>query len=163
MFFKQLQEWGLKVSWNFINIGKDFKDYRFRIKPEEISAYASYLIEQGNGDKSLTDLIFVENFFEMSSVIDSLASRENCTLELERRKWTVYVLNECISLIASPPTNDDLFMLGDLYYYLDRPSEYPWHNEWEYIKCPDVQKMICDHKEWILREVEFLRLNEKNS
>lgn len=158
-FFVTLNVLGFTPSWTFIKIGSEFQEFEYRIKPYEIIEYASLLLSKGVNNRLISDLMWsADDTSEMTRCIDALVNTERVNFDIEQRKWILYVLYSFFSRLPALPSNNDLFLLGDLWEYLNRPQNYPWNPiDNEYIKCDDVGKMIEVHKQWILKEVEQLK------
>ena len=159
MFFDVFNSWKIDISWTLIKIGYNFSDYSFRISRNEIIEYATYVLESNEDNPALTDLIFAsDSKNELNEVLDELIRSEDVCLENEQRKWVLYVLWKAVSALSEPPTMEELFCLGDLWYDLGRPMHYPWDvKKCEYIKCTDYDDMINTHMEWLNTEIEVLK------
>ncbi len=159
-FFNTLNEWGIPISWTFIKIGMTFNEYDFKIKSQDVFDYASYLLENNpEKEDSLTKIL--ANYGDDNEIYNdviNLSEKENADMDIENRKWIIYTLHLALSSISKPPTHDDLFMLGNLWYCLGMPAHYPWDvKQNEYIKCEDIQQMLSVHYDWINSEIEFFK------
>ncbi len=158
-FYEIFESWGIPINWTFVKVGMSFVEYEYRIKANEVFDYVCNRVEKGmvNNNLEFDVLQNADNDVELKKLVEKLADMENLDYEVENRKWILYVVYKAINSITTPPTNDELFLLGDLWTYLGMPKHYPWDvKHTEYIKCDNPQEMLKIHKEWVKNEIESL-------
>ncbi len=159
MFFETFEHWGIGVSWTLVKIGYNFAEYSFSIKQNELVEYAVRMLNGNKSNNKLTELICSpDSKDEVNRILDGLIKCEKASAQEEQRKWNLYVVWKAINELSFPPTQEELFCLGDIWGYLGRPKNYPWDvRECEYIKCSDYNAMINAHLEWINNELDTLK------
>lgn len=157
-FFKEVN---IGISWTLIQIGTEFIEFEYRIKPQEVNEYIESLLLCKAANETASSLLYEDDTEIRKNIISKLVKYEDADINTEQRKWILYVVNKAIKELSSPPTADELFELSDIWGYLDMPLNYPWDvKNNEYIKCTDIAGMITAHEEWIEKEIHFLSKGE---
>ena len=161
-FYMQLPEWGMCISWTFIQIGSGFMDYSCRIKPEDVRDYATARLEAEPECGACLSLLLADTDAEVLRIVRDLSEQEcssgSVSMETENRKWIAYALYQFIYDLPAEPSFDDLLMLGDLWCYFGFPTHYPWDPRAdEYAKVTDVYAMIETHRTWLETELAALK------
>ena len=154
----------ISITWTFIHIGLNFLDYKYRIKVSEIKEYASSQILSGNAQNALVSLLWVDDNSqeEALTIINELKKGECADIDLEMRKWVLYVMSVAIIQITKDVTTETLFEFNDLYWYLGSPKHFPqdMRNE-DYLHCTDLNEAVSKNKEWLENELSELKQLEQ--
>ena len=161
-FYLQLPEWKIRISWTFIKIGSEFIEYSYRIKPEDMRAYAAGKLEIEPECNACLSLLIADTDAEVLRIVCDLSEQEcssgSVSAETEKRKWIAYALYQFIYDLPKTPSVDDLFAMGDLWGYLGFPTHYPWDpGTNEYVKVTDIHAMIETHRKWLETELAELK------
>lgn len=161
-FYMQLPEWEIRISWTFIRIGSELIEYSYRIKPEDVRAYAAARLEAEPASDVCLSLLNADTDAEVLHIVRDLSEQEclsgSVSLETENRKWIAYALYQFLCDLPREPSFDDLFAFGDLWCYLGFPKHYPWDPRTaEYVKVNDVPAMIEIHRTWLETELTELK------
>lgn len=160
-FYTQLSEWNMRISWTFVKIGSAFIDYTYRIRPEDVRAYAEARLETNPECKACLSLLLADTDAEVLRIVLDLSEQERSSeafsFETEHRKWIAYALYQAIYDFPEKPSLNDMFALQDLWCYFGFPAHYPWNPRTsEYIKVSDVHAMLETHRSWLKTEIEAL-------
>lgn len=152
---------GFKITWKLLKIGfKGEKQFSNMLSSNEIIDYAISQLDS-NHDEDLLDLASSKpnEIEDINMSLDKLAQKEKSDYSVEYRKW------QLLYVTKNMPKKDEEFItglceLGDIWAYLDFPSESPHIFQGrdnnitptEYYTSDNFLTLYNKHIEWLEKE-----------
>lgn len=169
---KQIQMFGFQINWTFLSIGYyGFLTISSQITSNDVCQYALEVLEKMNsGYELVAQLVAAENDeYEFNEIMGQLVKSENVDLNIQERKWRVYLVDQELKKISKDFFNG-LLELTDLWVSLDLPNDCPHviqgrnntYSPQEYYTQTMYDILVKKNMDWVKNEITFINSEEKN-
>lgn len=169
-----LKNMGFHISWLLVKIGYcGEKNIYPQLTKNEVADFASMMIETARKEdyEPLSMLIVgSESEREFIEAINSLSKGEITNLEIEYKKWRVFLVKQTLDKIDIDYTSG-LLQLTELWISLGLPNDSPHiiqgrNNSMtpqEYYTKETFENILLRHKKWIAKEIQKICSEEETT